>query len=291
MVASNSNVKNNRGGDEGFSFPSDIPMDRVHFLDQSTNAFLNVKDGLPELIKNSKDQYARLTVNDRELRQIVVIADTKEHLLAVVDFAGAKAEEFLGWSTWADRHANRRDMSMEIEGGHGNGGKSFMVRGANERSFIESCFDGKRSKMGFRNDVPEHRYKPGWATARGVEIKGLPETDCRDRLKKFLDRLSLTLGDLPTSALAAFEKRQAFTGVLLVDVADWENKQRRTLDRMSETLTDLIASHGQTAMTIDTCDVWVIVDGKLASHGPIAPSKIEPFTGLKSHSNLKFPPS
>src|SRR5262249_56853564 len=112
----------------------------------------------------------RLGIADREMRQIVVMANTETHRLAVLDFAGARSEDFEGWTTWSSREAGRTDMSGDIEAGHGNGGKAFMVRGAAETAFMESCFEGKRTRMGFRNDRPSDRYKPGYARESGGKI-------------------------------------------------------------------------------------------------------------------------
>src|SRR5262245_5640252 len=79
---------------DDFILLDEIPMDRGHTLDQLTSRFRGVKDGLPELIKNAKDQYSRLAITDREARQIVVIADTVNHRLGVLDFAGARSSDF-----------------------------------------------------------------------------------------------------------------------------------------------------------------------------------------------------
>jgi len=48
-----------------FAFLSEIPMDKTHTLDQMTGRFQTVKEGVPELVKNSKDQYMRRGVSDR----------------------------------------------------------------------------------------------------------------------------------------------------------------------------------------------------------------------------------
>src|SRR4051812_7919343 len=92
-----------------FILPDEIPMDRGHTLDQLTSRFRGVRDGLPELVKNAKDQYSRLGVSDRAMRQIVVIADTASHRLGVLDFAGARAGDFAGWTTWSSRTAGRKE--------------------------------------------------------------------------------------------------------------------------------------------------------------------------------------
>src|SRR5437867_4571845 len=133
-----------------FDFLPSIPIDSAHTLDQLTGRFQSTKDGLPELVKNAKDQYSRLGVIDRNLRQIIVIVNSTLRSVAVLDFAGAVAADFQGWQTWSSRTAGRSQLASDIEAGHGNGGKSFMVRGSADEAYMESCFQEKRTKMGFR---------------------------------------------------------------------------------------------------------------------------------------------
>lgn len=275
---------------DDFVLPDEIPMDRGHTLDQLTSRFRSVKDGLPELIKNAKDQYSRLGIVDRQARQIVVIADTTNHRLGVLDFAGARSADFSGWTTWSSRTAGRKELSDDIEAGHGNGGKAFMVRGATELAFLESCFEGKRTKMGFKNERPVDLYKPGYRREDGVQIDNVAETNVKERLDGFLTEFDMTESQLPAPALATFKKRNAFTGVLLSGVADWEGRRKNKVKRLAEeVIPEIIASHGQTAMTIETCDVWVVVDGKLKTPEPVAPVALEPYPGFEQPLQYEIP--
>jgi hypothetical protein len=122
-------------------FLEEIPIDVPNTLLQLLSRFQTVKDGLPELVKNAKDQYARVGVRERDLRPIVVIVDTKKSSVAVLDFAGATKEDFGRWQTWSDPAANLSERARDIEGGHGNGGKAFMVRGSTTDAFLQSCRD------------------------------------------------------------------------------------------------------------------------------------------------------
>lgn len=256
-------------------------MDRGHTLDQVTTRFCGVKDGLPELVKNSKDQYSRHGLADRAIRQIIVLADTTALRLGVLDFAGARASDFDGWTTWSSRSAGRKELAEDIEAGHGNGGKAFMVRGATEFAFLESCFGGKRTRMGFKNEKPSDKYKPGYAKEKGVRINNVAEADPEARLESYLAGFQLRLSNLPERARAAFVQRGSFTGVFLSGVADWKERRRDKVKRLAEEgLRDLLASHGQAAMTIETCEVWVIVDGRLMTPSPIAPLELEPYPGF-----------
>src|SRR2546429_8257189 len=127
-----------------FDLLAEIPIDSGHTLDQMTGRFQSVKDGLPELVKNAKDQYARLRVGESQDRQILVIASSRKQAIGVLDFAGARSQDFSGWQTWSSRTASQSELSPDIEGGHGNGGKAFMVRGFLKVSYMESCASGLR---------------------------------------------------------------------------------------------------------------------------------------------------
>ena len=265
-----------------FLFPDDIPMDVSHTLDQLTGRFRSVRDGLPELIKNSKDQYSRLGVLDRDVRQIIVIADTMRRRIGVIDFAGAHAEDFDGWTTWSSRTAGRNQLSDDIEAGHGNGGKACMVRGATDFAFLEFCFEGRRTRMGFRNDLPKDRYKPGYVCENGISINDVIEPDLEARFQNFLDEFGLSIENLPAPALAAFRERSSFTGVLLDRVVEWENRRKPKIRRLAqEAIPAIIASHGQTAMTIETCEVWLIADGTIVGQAAIAPISLDPHPGFE----------
>jgi hypothetical protein len=288
MVSSSSNANTLLGVTRAFIdtaeflFPDEIPMDVSHTLDQLTNRFRSVRDGLPELIKNSKDQYSRLGVLDRDLRQIVVIADTMRRRVGVIDFAGARAEDFDGWTTWSSRTAGRNQLSDDIEAGHGNGGKAFMVRGATHFAFLESCFEGRRTRMGFRNDVSKDHYKPGYVCENGISVNNVMEPELEARFRSFLDEFSLSIERLPVPASAAFRKRSSFTGVLLDRVVEWEGRRKPKIRRLAQEMVPaIIASHGQTAMTIETCEVWVIVDGTIVGQAPIEPISLDPYSGFE----------
>src|SRR5215469_5304733 len=103
-------------------FLDEIPIDINNTLLQLLGRFQSVKDGLPELIKNSKDQYSRLGVTDKARRVIVTLVDTTSHRIAVLDFAGASKADFKRWQKWSDPAANLAEKATDIEGGHGNGG-------------------------------------------------------------------------------------------------------------------------------------------------------------------------
>jgi hypothetical protein len=265
-----------------FALPDEIPIDTEATLDQLTGRFRSLRDGLPELVKNSKDQYSRLGITDPQDRQIVVILNTDTRSVAVIDFAGAPAENFKGWTTWSSPTAGKAELAADIEAGHGNGGKAFMVRGATERAFLESCFEGKRTRKGFVNDQPGNRYKPGFGLVDGVRLDDVEELDPGARLKEMLSDLDATMSDLPSAALEVFQRRNAYTVAVLEQVAEWVGRKKKKLkDHAGASVAEIIGSHGQTAMTIETCQVWIVADGTVFGDGPVRPAEIEPYPGFE----------
>jgi hypothetical protein len=273
-----------------FILPDDIPIDPEATLDQLTGRFWSVRDGLPELVKNSKDQYSRLGILDAEDRQIVVIIDTERRTLAVLDFAGAPAENFEGWTTWSDPTAGKADLAADIEAGHGNGGKAFMVRGATERAFLESCFEGKRTRKGFVNDQPGRRYKPGFGLEDGIQLDDVEEQNPAERLGDMLMGMGTSISDLPEPAKAAFQKRNAYTLAVLEQVAEWADRKMQKLRKIAaRSVAEIIGSHGQTAMTIETCQIWVITDGVVVGDSPVRAAAIEPYPGFEEPREYLIP--
>jgi hypothetical protein len=272
-----------------YDFLPQIPIDEGHTLDQLTGRFQSVKDGLPELPKNSKDQYLRLGVDDRNLRQIVVIANSALRSLAVLDFAGASIEDFDGWQTWSSRTANRSERSGDIEGGHGNGGKAFMVRGSTADSYIESCYQGLRTKMGFKNDEPERLYLPAYARENGRRICGVREPDVLERLQANLAALELDYEQLPRLARDAFKIRDAFTFLRVSGVRDWTGRRPSTVRNLLRQVPQDLSEHAQVALTLETCSVWVVADGVVVIAEPLRPEYPEPFPGFENLNPILLP--
>jgi hypothetical protein len=272
-----------------FDFLPQIPIDSGHTLDQLTGRFQTVKDGLPELVKNAKDQYARLGVVERELRHIVVIVSSTLRSLAVLDFAGAQMQDFNGWKTWSSRTAGRGSLADDIEAGHGNGGKSFMVRGSADEAFMESCYEEARTKMGFKNDEAECRYLPGYARESGRPVYGVSETDPRRRLDGCLASMELDYEQLPSPARRAFDARDSFTFVRVGSVREWSGRRLATVRNLVRQIQAELVEHGQAALTLETCSVWILVDGESMSDGPLVATYPNPLPGFEALDRAPVP--
>lgn len=293
-------VANPQKGDNSminFSLSEGILIDEVSTLDQLTARFQSVRIGIPELLKNAKDQYERLRIEDKENRQIVVLLNTRKRMLAVLDFAGASAGNFADWETWSDPEAGKKHLSRSIEAGHGNGGKSFMVRGAKKHAFLESCYEGRRTRKGFVNNDPNRRYRSGFGLTQesgngstdSIEINDLEEADPARRLGEALSELDADVACLPRVAQEIFERRNAYTIVVLDQVKEWSDLKGRHLGALAQSVVEIIGSHGQTEKTISTCQVWVVADGKVIGEGPVKSVEIEPYPGFEEPRKFELP--
>lgn len=274
-----------------FEFLSQTPIDIPHTLEQLGGRLQTIRDGLPELIKNSKDQYSHLGISDQDLRQIVVLVNTEDKGLAVLDFAGATSQDLVAWQKWSNRKKNRPQQATDIEASHGNGGKFFMVRGSSSESFIESCYNGQRNKMGYKNNDSLHEYRPAYIKEGDNIIRDLRESQPEKRLKAALQIFGIGIGHLPQSCHELFSQRKAFTMVQLNDVREWEGRTVKKIKEAAEAIPASLESHGQAALTIASCRVWVIADGKLLTRKALELPTLTPFRGFESAIELVVPPT
>lgn len=274
-----------------FQFRERIPIDIPHTLMQLGSPFQGVRDGLPELIKNAKDQYSRLGIVDSAARVIVVAVNTTQHSIGVIDFAGATVDQFKRWETWSDPNANTRDKAADIEGGHGNGGKAFMVLGSTTDSSFESCYQSRRTRMGFENDSDRTRFKPGIALEGGKPIEDQRIDSVPKQFDRALGDLGLLFDNLPQQARDVFAKRQAFTVAQVNGIRDWSKARDETVRRLASELPRAVANHPQAALTLESCAVWFVVDGQVLGDSPAQVQYPDPFPGFPDFLRIPVPDS
>ena len=268
---------------------AEIPMDKSFTLEQLTGRFQSVRDGVPELIKNSKDHYSRLGIVDKAQRQIVVLVSPDMRKLGVLDFGGAKEVDFEGWQKWSSRTAGRAELGSDIEAGYGNGGKSFMVRGSVRESYMCGHSDSQLTIMGFQNDDPSLRFLPGWfKDDRGRRIKSIPTQDVEDELTRQLRQFGVySVKNLPIPARQSFNHRKAFTLVVVDGVKDWVNTRSR--ETLVNRLPYDLASHPQAALTIESCSVWVMKGTQVLPPGVLQVDLPDPFPGFEEPKRIAVP--
>lgn len=269
-------------------FFDEIPIDERHTLHQLLGRFQTVVDGLPELVKNAKDQYARRGVIGAHRRPVVVLVSSRARRVGVLDFAGARREDFAHWVVWSDPKASRIGASADIEGRHGNGGKGFMVRGSTDVAWLESVTDGLRTKMGFQNDTDAVQYYPGTFIEEGERVLDLPVDDVEAALNTALADFELELDDLPDGALQVFENQHRFTLARVDGVRDWVDQPQKVVNEMAAKMAQDLRHHAQTALTLETCSVYVMIDGRRPI-GPLERELPEPMEGFEKPWRIRIP--
>lgn len=269
---------------------SEIQMDAEHTLDQLTSRFRTIKDGLPELVKNSKDHYARLGIQDRSDRQIVVIVSDDLDNLGILDFGGASAKDLDHWKIWSSKISGRREQSNDIEAGYGNGGKAFMVHGATKYSTICGFLLGKYNETGFMNNRPELKYRHVIVKdSTGKRLKEYSGLSVEQALNAKLSVFGIQFEDLPEEAKTVFSKRKSFTFVHLAGISEWKGLNPVTRRRLSYEIPDRLAQHAQSALTLETCSVWVQLVNHEEINGPLVPPTLDPFEGFESIPRIPIP--
>jgi hypothetical protein len=282
-------MKENSNELDDFIPEDKISIDIEHTLEQMSGKFRSVNDGLPELIKNSKDHYARCGIIEKERRQIVILISRDRMRLGVLDFAGAKLSDFTGWKEWSSRTAGRKDKAGDIEAGFGNGGKAFMVRGCSKEATMCGYVDGKINKWGFKNSIPELKYRAGtFKGADGKELKNYKAGVAHEVLNEELAPFGICYDDLPESSQKVFKERERFTFVQLNGVIEWRGP-RISKNRAIMKIPENIIAHSQAALTLESSTVWIQVGKALLTKKPLEVVELDPIPGLEKITPIALP--
>lgn len=126
-------------------------------IDLITRYFNTHKKGLPEWMKNGREAYLRVGIEDREKRIILInykdARNERDCALECIDFAGVSGDNIeTKYIEWGKPDASDLGTSKgEGEGGQGNGGKAYLKE-MFEKGYFISIFDGKLSVVSFVDD-------------------------------------------------------------------------------------------------------------------------------------------
>lgn len=282
--------------------PIGMHIDAHHAVEQIARSFSSLRHGLPELVKNAKDAYARTGITDRDQRVILVLlSDGKNEdsmrvgILdfggaGIVDFEGEPGTEYGGWKTWSSRVASRSHLAGDIEGGYGNGGKSFMTTAMTIESSMHASKDGKRTKMGF---VPEHPFEPGYFLESGKRVRETSDNDPQTSLGQALEPYRLEFDQLDELAQKAFLRRKCWTLVEVVGLREYSHNGNGIWSEDDiKAIEDNLSAHAQASLTVESSSVFSYHNGrKISSDGPISPSIYEPMEGFEKPWRMEIPSS
>ena len=240
--------------------------------------------GLPEWVKNSADAYIREQV-PREGRVIVLIFDygrrSRPASIACLDFVGMSSQDIEDYfRQWADPQAAERGMGVTgLQGGHGHGGKAYMIQMFHDYAYLHTVRGDKGCKYGVPGGELVFGYIPTLEEGRGF-----PVPDPQRELGNALAELRVRFRDLPEAARASIAQGEGFTLVRGVGPKGYRN--RIGLPH----LIDRIVGDAQMTRTLQLCDVYVVVNGRLFNQGqPLALPEIIPMPGAEQPKEIVIP--
>ena len=99
--------------------------------------FNNHPKGLAEWLKNSIDAYTADKVNSKEHNIVFRFYSGKYSSIECIDFVGMEGKDIEeGFKRWGDPNASKRGQNIDTFGGHGNGGKLYMLHMFSHSYFI-----------------------------------------------------------------------------------------------------------------------------------------------------------
>lgn len=242
------------------------------------------ENGLPEWPKNSADAYVR-TQASPDRRVIVLVFDyadrSRPPSIACLDFIGMSSDHIESYfRKWADPNAARADTAiLDLQGGHGNGGKAYMVQMFEDYSLLRTVSGDKGCKYG----VPAQNYQFGYVPNRSAG-RDFSVPDLREELDRALADVGLSYDSLPTAARQSFDNATGFTLVRGVNPRHYGRSipVRKLLER---TMT-----HHQMVRTLQLCQVYAIVNGRLHNGGrPLTLPIIAPLEGAEQPREVAIP--
>lgn len=244
------------------------------------------ENGLPEWAKNASDAYMREAAPDSQ-RIIVLLfhqkTATRPGSIACLDFVGMRHDRIeQNFRRWADPNAYLAQAGQHFtggQGGHGNGGKSYMVQMFDECSWFLTVRGNKGNKYGFLPDNPRPGYFPS-----PEESRDYPVQDRITELARLLSLLGCRIEDLPADAQQTLHERDGFTCVCGFGP---RGVGRRVPVKQ---IVDCLPGHHQMFRTLQLCKVYAIEDGRLLNEGrPLSLPDIPPMDEAPSPKEILVP--
>ncbi len=242
------------------------------------------ENGLPEWAKNSADAYVRDETSP-ENRVIVLIFDYRDRSrpssISCLDFVGMTSNHIERYfRVWADPNAAQADTLVgDIQGGHGNGGKAYMVQMFEDYSVVHTV----RGNKGCRYGVPAGSFQFGYVPDRRSG-RDFPVHSLREELNRALAEVGLDWEALPAAAQQSFSRATGFTLVRGVAPRDYGRSipVRQLLER--------VVSHHQMVRTLQLSSVYVVVNGRVYNGGrPLTLPAIPPLEGAELPREVPIP--
>jgi hypothetical protein len=248
------------------------------FAKIAAREFADLKNGIPEWIKNSNDAYVR-TNRPKGERPIVVIycATTKDYgvpAFACLDLVGMSAEDLAKLKRWGDPNAS--GFGSGITGGHGNGGKSFATAGFRGPTIYYTLKNTVGNIYGF----PE---PPRPVTAWFPNGKNITIGSPGPFLEEALSHIGLRVSSLPEQVRRLVSNTSGFTLLIGHEPKDMTGK-------FLSKWVDILRNHKEMMLPLTNCEIYVIANRRLLNDGnPLALQDIAPMGKYSEPRDVPIP--
>jgi hypothetical protein len=241
-------------------------------------------DGLPELAKNSADAYIRENIAQIQRNIILIFEDRRRShpaSISCLDFVGMNSTDIEQYfRRWADPEASDRGMSAtDVQGGHGHGGKAYMVQMFNDYAYLCTVKDNKGCKYGVPGGDIRFGYIPNRQLGRNFKV-----SDLRNEITEMLAEVRVEYEDLPVEIKDTIDQSQGFTLVRGVNPKEYE--KRIPVPHLVEKF----VNHQQMVRTLQICNVYVIANGSFYNSGePLSLPEIKPLPQAEGPREVSIP--
>jgi len=252
----------------------DVKVHKENMIRLICKGFQSHEAGLPELLKNSADAYAREDAPEEKRAIVVILNQARKERpasIACLDFCGMTSHAIeTNFRHWADpKAALGEDKSIAVQGGHGNGGKCYMTQMFDNHAFIYTVKGSKGNHYGIKSGSIRFGYIPDRDTGKDFTVD-----DRITQLEETLKDIGCSLGTVWKVAGEAIRMSDGFT------LATGVGPKGYTEKFPAKAIIENLQENPQMIQTLELCRVYVIVNGKPFKRGePITLSRIKPMDG------------
>jgi len=251
---------------------------------QLTQRIANHATGIAELVKNSCDAYSEADISIENKVIIVFLKNTENArpaLVGCLDFVGMTTEKIeTRFKEWGSPEAAQGGLFGKRKGGHGHGGKAYMVNMFKDHALLITCAGGFGNRYGFVGGEVRPGYFPDRLLGRRF-----PVSDKEKLLDQNLLPYSVRLNSLPPDAVSVLQKTSGFTLVKGVDPRDVPNGRFRVSSLISE-----LQGHPQMIEALQEAKVYLFCDSVPCEQAwPLKLETIEPMDEAKEPRSFDVP--
>jgi hypothetical protein len=249
----------------------DLKVHPVGAIRLICQAFQSHDTGLPEWVKNASDEYERVSTKTEDRVIVLFFSNTRRLIpsaIGCLDFCGMTSRVIeSAFRQWADPEASHSEVSEDIQGGHGNGGKCYMTQMFDRYAYLHTVKNKKGNQYGVQAGSVNFGYIPTKEKGRDYSV-----SDLNEELRVALKTVQCKVENLPVEALRVLKKATGFTLVAGIGPRNYGDKIP-----VSAVMKNLL-DNPQMIKSLHLATVYVVVNGTVANGGQ--PFRLEAIKAL-----------